>query len=1318
MRPSPRIFRSVFSIPLLLLVFILCSADAQQGQAPARITQAIDATRLTVLAGNTHPLARAEFDRGAAPASLGMQRMLLTLSRSPQNEAALQNLLREQQDKSSPNYHAWVTPTQFGQQFGPSSQDIQTITSWLESNGFQIDRVANGRGVIEFSGNAGQVQAAFHTAIHSYVVSGKQHWANASDPQIPSALVPVVNGILSLHNFPRKPLHHVIGRFSKDKRTGIGQLRRITSSASPLLTASNNCGLNRTACYAVGPFDFATIYNVLGLWNATSPIDGTGETIAIVGQSDIYPQDVTDFRADFGLPAAKFNVIHDGPDPGKLASSGDETESDLDVEWAGAIAKGATIDFVVSGTTNSTAGVDLSAEYIVDNDLAPILSESYGACELDLGTAGNQFFNNLWQQAAAEGITVFISSGDSGSSVCDQGSSSAAAGGLSVNGIASTPYNVSVGGTDFNDLSNPTTYWNSTSSSVTQESAKGYVPEMTWNDTCTNSEFFQFTSTTNAEEDCNDTTSMFFPLFLPPIGGSGGASNCTTPSGPTASTCAGGYAKPVWQMGAGVPNDGKRDVPDISMFAGAGLNASFYLACETDVYGGCAGDVFNMIAIGGTSAPTPALAGIMALVNQKTQSRQGNANYVFYPLAATPGASCGSSGVVSSSCIFYDVTTGTNAMPCQTGSLDCVTNTAGDQSGVLSGYNTTSGYDLATGLGSLNAANLANNWTNVTFQPTITSLTLNGGNAVNVAHGSPLNVNITVTPKTGTGTPSGWVSLVTSAGPNGGTFNLSNGSVSASTGTLPGGSYNVFAHYAGDGIYGASDSSPAITVTVTPEKSITTVQAFTLDQNGNAVPLTTAPYGASVVYLKASVAGQSGQGVATGTVNFSETLNGTTANLTGNPFSLNSNSYTMTPLPGAFYLPYTPGNYSIGASYSGDGSFDPSTAVPASFTITKAQTSTNLSLNGCGSPSGPCTTTPGLSISVFATVMSNSSGSLPTGTMALFDNGTQMGSPVTIDSNEIPPFANLPATQLTLGLNNLTAQYSGDSNYVASTSAVSTVEVGNRTTMGLVTSSASIQEGQSVTFTAQVTTLTNGPAPTGTVLFAANGVNIGNAVNLSSSGQAQITTSSLPVGSVQVLATYSGDQNYLGSSAAVTETVAVNSAFTLTANPSTITVSTPGQSGSTMLTFSGQGGFTGSATLSPSMCSNLPPESSCSFSPATVTLNSSTTTVPVTLTVTTTAPSSALLFAPHLELPLFPIVVGCLLLACVAMLRTRRTKRWGTALALTLLAAILFPMGCGGGTGSTGNNPGTPTGSYSGVVVTVKINNVTQSVNSLTVTVQ
>ena len=1100
---------------------LLCSvAAAQEVSVPARITQPVDEKNLIVLKGNTHPLARAEFDRGVAPSELPLNRMLLVLQRSPQQEAALRQLLDRQQEKSSSSYHAWLTPEQFGQQFGPADQDIRTITSWLASHGLQVNRLAKGRTIIEFSGTAGQVNEAFHTEIHKYERNGEEHWANSSNPKIPQALQPAVAGFASLHNFPRKPLHHVVGVFSRTKGTERYQFH--SSSESPLWTLGGNCGLAGTSCYAVVPYDFATIYNVLPLWNANPAIDGTGQTIAIVSQSDIYPQDFHNFRTDFGLPSGTLNIIYDGPPANKLPTAGDELESDLDVEWAGAVAKGATIDLVVSISTNTTAGVDLSALYIVDNNVAPVMSESYGACELDMGTAGNQFYNQLWQQAAAEGITAFVSTGDSGSAVCDRYAQGATQG-LSVNGISSTPYNVAVGGTDFDDYQNPSAYWNSSNDPNTYASAKGYIPEMSWNDTCTNSEFFPYTGQNNAESDCNDSSSRFWPSFVYPVGGSGGASNCTVSENQQVSSCSGGYDKPSWQTGPGVPNDGKRDVPDVSLFAADGLNASFYVVCMTDIYEGCDGQVGTLVAVGGTSASAPTFAGIMAMINQQTQSRQGNANYSLYPLAAHSGASCDSTGTIEGSCIFYDVTQGTIAMPCATGSLDCVTNSGSDQYGVLSGYSTTAGYDLATGLGSVNAANLANNWNTIGFQPTISTLSLNP--TTQITHGSPVSVDLTVTPQSGTGTPTGQVSLLTSAGPVAGTFTLSNGSVSTTTGLLPGGSYTVTGHYAGDGTHGASDSSPGIAVTVNPEPSTTTLEAFSLDQNGNPVSFTSGPYGGTIVYVSATVAGESGQGVPTGTVDLRQTVNGTTTKLPGDPFALNSQGLTMYPFPGYNWWAYSPGTYTMGAAYSGDGSFGKSKAPGVSFTITPAQTSATTSIAGCTPVNGVCSSSPGQSVTIFAFV--NYSGAAftggvfinqPTGTVTFYSNGVALGSPVPVDSSINPPVASI-STIPPLGLDNITAQYNGDSNFAGSTSSGLLLEVGAPFVMTAGPSTVNVPvAGQSASTTLTIVAQNGFSGAVGS--FSCSGLPAETSCSFSpstvnGSGSTTLTITTMPLGQLQ-----------------------------------------------------------------------------------------------------------------------------------------------------------------------------------------------------------
>jgi subtilase family serine protease len=754
--------------PIKLLVLstfgllISAASFAQTNSARVRITQPVDETKLTVLHGNVHPLARAQFDRGAAPYSLPMERMQLLLKRSPEREDALETLMAQQQDKSSPNYHHWLTPEEFGSQFGPSDQDIQTITSWLESHGFQVGNVSKGRTVIEFSGDAAQVQEAFHTPIHSFVVNGIHHWANLNDPAIPTALTPVVAGVSSLHNFLPRRMSRAINARARSAR---GSTRGLAMPQFTYTDTQNNTN------FALGPTDFATIYNLLPLWN--TGIDGTGETIAVVNDSNINIQDVRDFRSIFGLPAKDPTVTVNGTDPG-VQLNGDEIEALLDVEWSGAVAKNATINLVVSASTNASFGGDLSANFVInETPPPPVLSNSFGACELALGTAQNAMYNSMWQQAAAEGITVVVSTGDTGSAGCD---STLAQTGLAVNGLASTPFNVAVGGTDFDDFNDASLFWNTTNTAGTQASAKSYIPETTWNDTCTNvvvyATIFSFSNATTA---CSSTqlqgNNQFGIDFTLPVGASGGKSNCTVNSTTSSTTtldptsCTGGYAKPSWQVGVTPGGDLTRDLPDVSLFAGDGLiSGSFYVLCERDQQGptsttsaACNLSTGAFLGIGGTSVSTQAFAGVMALVDQKAGSKQGNANMVLYPLfTAQGGSSCNTNGPPAATCIFNDVSSGTIAMPCAAGSPNC--NSGAFSFGVLSGFDAGTGYDSATGLGSVNIANLVNApsvWTSSTSGADFTLSV--SPSAVTVARGSTGTVTLTVTAEggfTGTVTPS------------------------------------------------------------------------------------------------------------------------------------------------------------------------------------------------------------------------------------------------------------------------------------------------------------------------------------------------------------------------------------------------------------------------------------------------------------------------------------------------------------------------------------------------------------------------------------
>jgi hypothetical protein len=1430
MRPQPARFLRIFLLFAFFSPFLPFDAAAQTAPAPSRITQAVDEANLTLLKGNTYYLARAEYDHGAAPSSLPMARMLLVLQRSPQQESALEQLLDQQQDQSSPNYHQWLTPQQFGQQFGPSDQDIQKVLSWLQSHGFQVAPISNGRTVIEFSGTAGQVQEAFHTTIHKYSVPTKagtleDHWANSADPSLPAALAPVVAGINTLHNFPRKPMHVVSGAFKKNRTTGE------TKPINPEF--SFTCGTNQTTnqpitCNGLGPYDFATIYNVLPLWNGSPApvIDGTGQTIAIIGETDVDMKDIENFRSLFGLPANDPVVVLDGPDPG--VSPGDETESDLDLEWSGAVAKGATIKFVTSASTNTTLGVDLSAQYAVDHDVASVMSESYGICELGLGTAGNQFYNSVWQQAAAQGITAMVSAGDSGSAGCDghdNPAPSPAEFGLQVSGFASTPYNVAVGGTDFNDLSNPTTYFSSTNNPTTQLSAKRYIPEVPWNDSCTSQALVFFGFPSNALENCNDQQLLDVNVFT--VGGSGGKSACTANDGQHVTSCSGGYAKPSWQTGTGVPSDGKRDIPDVSLFASSGFYTnSFYIVCEADQTSGVYCDVdpqaFDFLGIGGTSASSPAFAGIMALVNQKTASRQGNANYILYKLAAQSGASCASAGTPASTCIFYDITTGTNAMPCDdTVPVPANCGTAGAEGiGILTGYNSTAGYDLATGLGSVNAANLVNKWSTVTSALKPSSITLSLNPTSSIVHGTPVTVQISVTPTPpATGTATGNVALLsaTTATPPvvGGVtdFALTSGSVNSTTDLLPGGTYTVTAHYPGDGTFAASDSTPPVSVTVAPEGSKVAVSFITQNAQGNISTFSAGPYG-SAVYLRADVSGNSGEGVPTGTVTFKD--NG--AAISGIPaLTLNSQGNVLPTNP---TLTFTAGTHPITGAYSGDPSFNASTSPAASFTITQVQTAASLAVSPTAQLGGP--------LNMIVNLTGTNCGNPPTGTVTFFSGSTQLGTPQIGQTATTPSDCSYNAqvifttSALPLGLNTVTAKYNGDTNYAAITSSPSTVDVQIPTAATITSSNLTVQHGTNVTFTAVVTpTKTGGPGPTGTVQFVGVQGLIGSPVPLTNgqaqiststlpggvnqvtasysgdtdyasssdallqtvllfptttsvttsnaaiiqgasvtltaqvtsthsgapgltgtvqfssaitaqgsnspvgpaatvtNGQAQLTTTSIPAGTQLILALYSGDPNYATSNAFIAEVVTAAPDFNITFAPAAVNVSSPGASATTAVTVAGSNGYNGAINFSSASCAGLPSESSCSFSPATVTGSGST-----MLTVTTTAPSSLVPLSRHIDFGGWRTTAGAIriLLLCAALLALvihGRRRRWNLASAMLMFALLIGIAACGGGSGGGGGggggggvtppptNPGTP-------VVTNQVITVTATSGSIT----
>jgi subtilase family serine protease len=941
------------------------------------VTQAVDESQRVALRGSVHPLARAEFDKGAMADTQPINRIYLLLNRSADQQTALDKLMLEQMDKSSPNYHQWLTPGQYGAQFGPSDEDIQTVTAWLASHGFTGIKTNAGKTIVEFNGTVGSVRNAFGTDLHHFSVKGEEHFANVSDPKIPAALAPAVMGIVSLHNF-RKQSH--IKRFGKFRRD------LLTGEIRPLFTFTDVNG----TFFGMGPADFAKIYNI------PPGADGTGQSIAIVGRSNINIQDVIDFRNMFGLtPANNVTVILNGADPGLV--SGDEGEADLDVEWSGAVAPKATIKFVVSESEESDAvdGVDASATYIVDNNIAPVMSESFGSCEAQ----GNNAFNNaLWQQAAAEGITVSVSAGDNGSAGCDNPNNVTSASlGIAVSGTASTPFNVAVGGTDFDDATTQNTFWNPTNTTTTQASAIGYIPEIPWNDSCATTGLNGCTSASGAS--------------LNIVAGSGGPSSIYTKA-----------MAPFQPVGFG---DNMRDIPDISLFAADGLNKSFYIICESDqnIPGatGCnlttfvtASPFHDFQTVGGTSASAPAFAGIMALVNQKTGQRQGNANFVLYSLAKSETfANCNSSNFTTpttplpTTCVFLDVTKSNNAVPCVGGKPNCSkTSTGGNgvlQTGSTAAFTSGVGYDLATGLGSINVSALLNSWAVPSTHLTATTLS-----PATVTTSVDTSVALSGSVTSGSGTPTGIVvieNVATGAAID--TASLSGTTYSVNTTKLPGGIYTIRAHYGGDGAFGPSDSG-VVTVNSTPQNSKVLVEFVTFNPNGSVNSVSSAPqnlpYGSSYI-LRVDVANNAGtpcENFATGAVAFicptgTITLKDNGSALNDFPNAQTPNATNIALLNGRGFIEDQPiqlnaGQHGITATYSGDASYNAQSASNTlSLTITQAATNTTVS----GSPS---TITSGGMVTLTANVASASNADkahAPSGTIQFSNGSTTLGAPIT-----------------------------------------------------------------------------------------------------------------------------------------------------------------------------------------------------------------------------------------------------------------------------------------------------------------------------------
>ncbi|MDE1160708.1 MAG: protease pro-enzyme activation domain-containing protein [Acidobacteriaceae bacterium] len=1284
---------------LAVSVFSLAPMSAQIAPAARRITTTVNNADRVSLSGSLRKNLKAATDLGSANASMPARHVMMTLQRSDDRQAALDQYLSDVQNPDSAQYHQWLTPIEYGARFGASADDVQAITAWLQSQGLTIEKTSPAANVITFSGTVGQLQAAFSTSIHSVMLNGEKHVSALSEPQVPRAIAPAVKSIMGLSDFhPHSNLQHG-GTATFNSKT-----RRIEPNFTLFDSASNSY-------LYVDPADAATIYNtpnsVMNPNYSGTNYDGTGVTVGIVGDSNITTAPVVNYRTAFlnettstaNLPT----VILDGEDPG---INNDEEEAFLDVEVLGGLAPKAKINFYTGSDSDLSAGLFNAIQRAINDNTISILSISFSECEALAGTATTQGIAELFQQAAAQGITVLVSSGDSGSANCDADSATSVVNGLAVNALGSSPYNVSVGGTDYPALAaNFSQYADSkqTGNPPYWRTAISYIPEVPWND-----------STSTIGSFANNT-----PLLSAGktnvIGGGGGKSSV--------------FTKPAFQS-ALTPVDGARDMPDVSFLAANGLYSAVWAVClDTTDCANASGEFTSGATFegaGGTSASTPAFAGMLALAVQATGARLGQADNVLYNLAAT-----------KYSTVFHDITSGNNAVVCTAGSTNCGSN------GFTTGYDAVTGYDLASGLGSVNAAAMISNWAAAKGTSSTTTMTINNSTSpVSVTHGTSLNFAIGINPTTATGSVA-IVNTAPAAAAGGPTLNgapytvaISNGAGSTTYNGLPGGQYTVYANYSGDASTAASQSTP-ISVNIAAENSSTKLWLNVYAPSGSPLASqTTIPYG-SYVFAEGSVYGtaegyDASTGLSVGTLTYSD--NG--ASIGTAPIT--SANFASFPVASATTYAYAVGSHKLTATFPGDTSYKANTSNEVDFTVVKGSTTPILY------PTSK-TVTSSTNDNIEVDITTASLGVAPTGTITLTANGKTLGSTSTFltgyesADDSVVSYVVFPVagSQLANGSNTITATYSGDSNYSGSTGTTTVTE--SQSSFTLKTSAISINAGAATGNTATLSVVPAGSfaglvdlscTVTTVPANATSPVTCTVPASILVTGTGTVTgtltvnsTASTTAGSYVVTITGKDDATK-SITATTTSTITVTGTPGVTlANSAPITLTAGASSGNTStLTVTPTSGFTGAVSLSCAVTmapGNAVNPITCGLSPASVTISGTTASTSV-LTIASTARTTSALDPTRSILR----GVGGTVLAfgLFFFVPTRRRRQLRGLAALIVLVSLGSMVGCGGGgSGSNGGNSsptqsGTTAGAYT-VTVTATPTGGTAQTTTVSVTV-